>query len=91
MKKKYSLLNLFRGTRIDFEAKDQVEAAAMGVTLLFNKEKGFDAKEITMKNKEKAVHLTGKDRESGEELIIILVETRVVMKTEELRDFTKVN
>ena len=91
MKKKYSLLNLFRGTRIDFEATDRKDAAAKGVVLLFDKDKGFKADEITMSNNEKAIQLIGKERESSEELTIIVVETRIVIKTEELREFKKVN
>jgi hypothetical protein len=90
-KKMYSICNLFQGTRIDIEAKDRKDAATIAYVLLFNQEKESNAKELTMANKEKAIELTGFDIESGDKLTVLVIDTDVVEKTDELKIFKKVN
>jgi hypothetical protein len=89
LKKKYSLCNLFMGTRLDIEASNLKEAATYGYVLLYDQEKESDAEELTMGNGEKAISLSGKDKEKCEQLITIVTETRVVEETPEFKMFEK--
>lgn len=90
-KRKFSCCNLFRGARLDVEAKDLTEAATYAVALLFDRDKKFNIKELTMANNKPAIEITGTDIENGNHSVCIVAATEVVENTPEFKVLKKVN
>jgi ACT domain-containing protein len=88
-KKKYALLNLFGGTRLDIDAEDLTEAASSAVQLLFDLDKKWEAKELMMKNKAKAIEIKGFNNQDGKSLTVIVAKAKVVDTTKDLNVFKK--
>jgi hypothetical protein len=90
-KEKFCVLNVLRGTRLDFEAKDIKEASGIAFNMFLDKSKKYEVDITETPKKHTVVHLSGYSREDGQKMFLLVTSLKTVMSTEEFWFFEKVN